>query len=146
MEQENFRHKLTFRVLFHEVDLLGVVNNAVYFSYFETARLEYLKQIGFWKEIGEMAKEDKVFIMVHNDCDYMESALYDDELTVLTRIKYIRNSSFGFEHLIVKNSSGNIIARGHGAMTHIYFRDRKSIPLPQTFREAVTKFEGSLPE
>lgn len=146
MENDNFRHKLTFRVQFHEVDLLGVVNNAVYFSYFETARLEYLKQIGFWKEIGQMAKENRVFIMVHNDCDYKESALYDDELTVMTRIKYIRNSSFGFEHLVIKNSSGNIIARGHGSMAHINFLEKNPIPLPQAFREAVAEFEGSQPE
>ena len=38
MDTKDFTHKTTIKVRFHEVDMLGVCNNAVYINYFEHAR------------------------------------------------------------------------------------------------------------
>jgi acyl-CoA thioester hydrolase len=79
--------------------------------------------------------------MVRNECDYMESAHLDDELKVYTKIDYIKNSSFGFRHLVVKESSNKIIAKGGGTVVHINKNTKLSIPLPQEFYDAVKEFE-----
>ena len=40
-----YRFKETMQVRFNETDAQGIVNNAVYFTYFEVARVEYLRHV-----------------------------------------------------------------------------------------------------
>jgi acyl-CoA thioester hydrolase len=95
---QNFNHKYTTTVRFHEVDMLGVCNNAVYINFFETARLEYIKAAGLMPEKG-IFSDGKIFFMVRNEINYRSHAYYDDVLEVYSKISYIKNSSFGYDHL-----------------------------------------------
>jgi acyl-CoA thioester hydrolase len=135
-----FKHKITVQVRFHEVDMLGVCNNAVYINYFETARLEYIKAAGLIPEKG-IFSDGRLFFMVRNEINYSDHAYYDDELEVYTKISYIKNTSFGFDHLIVKKKSGKIIADGKGVIVHVDPKTRKSISLEDVFIDKIKLFE-----
>lgn len=141
MEVAEYKHKITEVVRFHEVDILGVCNNAVYFNYFEDARIKYVQDIKKNFALKELLEGNSFFIMVHNDCDYLDSAYLDDELNIYTRIDFIKNSSFGFKHLVEKAKSKKIIARGGGVVVHIDRVTKKTIPIPQEFYDAVRKYE-----
>jgi acyl-CoA thioester hydrolase len=41
-----FRFSTTLEVIWRDLDALGHVNNAVYFSYLEYARMKYLQELG----------------------------------------------------------------------------------------------------
>lgn len=140
MNTKDFRHKITITVRFHEVDMLGVCNNAVYINYFETARLEYIKAVGLMPEKG-IFSDGRLFFMVRNEINYRDHAFYDDELDIYTKISYIKNSSFGFDHLIVKKKSGKIIVDGKGVIAHVDPKTRKSVNLETDFIEKVKRFE-----
>lgn len=129
MNDNGFHHKITVRVQFHEVDLMGVCNNAVYFNYFETARVEYIKAAGFFRKPEEMQTSKTFFLIARNECDYIEPAIFDDELNVYTRMEFIGNTSFGFEHVIEKAATGKVIARGKGVMVHIERSTQKPVPV-----------------
>jgi acyl-CoA thioester hydrolase len=144
MEIKDYKHKIIEVVRFHEVDLLGVCNNAVYFNYFEDARIKYMQEIKKKFNLKEILEGASFFIMVHNDCDYIESARLDDELNVYTRVDFIKNSSFGFKHIVENNITKKIIARGGGVVVHINRMTNKSVPIPEEFYEAVKKFENSV--
>lgn len=141
MDKSQFKHFILETVRFHEVDILGVCNNAVYFNYFEDARIKYVQDIKKTYDLKELLEGNSFFIMVHNECDYLEPALLDDELKVYTRVSFIKNSSFGFEHLVEKIPSGKIIAKGGGVVVYIDKTTRKSLPLPNEFYDAVNNFE-----
>ncbi len=141
MDLSKFKHIYKVKVQFHEVDLLGVCNNAVYLNFFETARLEYMKEIGQYKSMEEVMHDRNFFLIVRNECDYIEPAFYDDELNVYSRIKYVKNSSFGFEHIVEKAKTKKIIAKGGGVIVYIDRASRKSTPLPTDFLDAVNKNE-----
>ncbi len=140
MELSDFKHKITVTVRFHEVDMLGVCNNAVYINYFETARLEYIKAAGLMPENG-IFSDGRLFFMVRNEINYKDHAHYDDELEVYTKISYIKNSSFGFDHLVVKKKSGRIIVDGKGVIVHVDPKTRKSINLEPDFIDKIKRFE-----
>ena len=144
MDLKEFKHGINETVKFHEVDMLGVCNNAVYFNYFEDARIKYVQDLVKNFKLKDFLNGDSFFIMVRNECDYIESAHLDDKLKVHTKIDYIKNSSFGFKHLVVKESSGKIIAKGGGTVVHINKNTKRSIPLPQEFYDAVKQFEGEV--
>jgi acyl-CoA thioester hydrolase len=141
MNVNDFKHKIFEIVKFHEVDLLGVCNNAVYFNYFEDARIKYLQDLKKNYSLKEIMVGNSFFIMAHNECNYIFPAHFDDELEVHTRIIEIRNSSFKFEHLLINKNNFQRIAEGSGVFVHIDLKTRKSIPLPNEFYSAVKDFE-----
>jgi len=140
---KDFKHKYTLTVRFHEVDMLGVCNNAVYINFFETARLEYIKTAGLMPERG-IFSDGKIFFMVRNEINYRSHAYYDDVLDVYSRISYIKNSSFGYDHLIVKQKTDEIIVDGKGVVVYVDPNTRKSIPLPESFIEKIKTFESTI--
>lgn len=141
---EGFNHSLTQIVEFHEVDMLGVCNNAVYFNYFENARIKYVKDLKKKYNLKELLEGNSFFIMVHNNCDYLQSAHLDDELIIFTKIDFVKNTSFGFKHLVYKKEIDKIIAKGGGVVVHIDKSTQTPIPLPQEFYDAVQDFESDV--
>lgn len=143
MNISSFNHKITVTVRFHEVDMLGVCNNAVYINYFEHARLEYVKAAGLIPQ-GGIFSDGKLFFMVRNEINYRDHAFYDDELEVYSKISYIKNSSFGFDHIIVKKKTGQIIVDGKGVVVYVDPTTRKSTALPEDFIEKVKKIDSQV--
>lgn len=136
-----FKHKIIETVKFHEVDILGVCNNAVYFNYFEDARIKYLQDLKSQYQLKEIMEGESFFIMAHNNCDYIQPATIDDELEILTRINFAGNSSFKFEHIVINCKTDKLIAKGGGVLVHINIKTKKSVPLPNEFFTAIKDFE-----
>jgi acyl-CoA thioester hydrolase len=143
LNPKDFKHKYTVTVRFHEVDMLGVCNNAIYINFFETARLEYIKAAGLMPEKG-IFSDGKLFFMVRNEINYRSNAYYDDVLEVYSRISYIKNSSFGYDHLIIKQKTGETIVDGKGVVVFVDPKTRKSTSLPESFIKKVKIFEPSV--
>ncbi|HEY7752077.1 MAG TPA: thioesterase family protein [Ignavibacteriaceae bacterium] len=140
---KDFSHKYIVTVRFHEVDMLGVCNNAVFINFFETARLEYIKAAGLMPEKG-IFSDGKIFFMVRNEINYRNHAYYDDVLNVYSKISFIKNSSFGYDHLIAKQKTGEVIVDGKGIVVYVDPKTRKSTPLPENFIQKVKSFEPSV--
>jgi len=140
MDIKDFKHKITVKVRFHEVDMLGVCNNAVYLNYFEHARLEYAKAAGLIPESG-IFSDGKLFFMVRNEINYSGSSFYGDELDIYSKISFIKNSSFGYDHIVVKKKSSEIIVDGKGVVVFVDSRTRKSTPITDDVIEKIQNFE-----
>ena len=135
-----FRHKITVKVRFNEVDMLGVCNNAVYLVYFDEARFSYIKESGLIPE-GGWFSDGRLFFMVRNELNYYDFARFDEELNIYTRIEYIKNSSIGFEQLVENAKTKKIIADGKGVLVHVDPKTRKSSPLPEKYKDIVQEYE-----
>lgn len=142
MSISEFKHQITEQVRFHEVDMMGICNNAVYFNYFEDARLKYLQDLDEKFNFTEFLKGDSFVIMAHNEIDYLNSSYLDDQLTIYSKIAKVSNSSFSFEHFVYRERDNKEIARGGGVLVHINRGTKISQPLPQEFHDAVISFEG----
>jgi acyl-CoA thioester hydrolase len=135
-----FKHKVSVTVRFNEVDMLGVCNNSVYLVYFDEARFNYIKEIGL-NPNGSWFAEGRLFFVVKNEINYRDFARFDDELNIYTRISFMKNSSFGFEHLVENSASKKIIADGSGVLVHVDPKTRKSSPLPEKYFDIVRQYE-----
>lgn len=142
MQKEKYNHQITEVVKFHEVDMLSICNNAVYFNYFEDARIKYLQNLSAKYNFKEFLVDDSFVIMAHNEIDYINSSHLDDELTVYTKIRKVSKSSFSFEHYIRREKNNTDIAKGGGVLVHISKVTKKSQLLPEEFHKAVLDFEG----
>ena len=143
MDIKDFTHKTTVKVRFNEVDMLGVCNNAVYVSFFEQARLEYVKEAGLFPK-GGIFSDGKLFFIVRNEINYRGHAFYDDELDIYSKVSYIKKSSYGYDHIIVRKKTGDVIVDGKGVVVYVDPKTRKSTPLTEEFIEKIKKFEPSV--
>ena len=141
MNYKNYKSKTYQTVKFHEVDMMGVVNNAVYFSYFEDARMSYLEKLKENYNLDELFENDTYFIMAHNEIDYKLPAEYNDKLIIHTKLDWIKNTSICFMHTIVNEKNENVIAIGAGVMVHIKLSTKEKQMLPQVFISAIQDFE-----
>ncbi|WP_440557441.1 acyl-CoA thioesterase [Treponema succinifaciens] len=91
----------------YECDSYSHVNNAVYLNYLETARMDYLHQIGFnYKGIVEAGY---YLYVTHIDIFYKNSAFLDDNLIIETTPVKLGAVSGTF-HQTIKKEDGHICA------------------------------------
>ena len=140
---ENFKHIYKLKVRSYEVDILQIVNNAVYFNYFEQARIQYAKDAGLLPD-DNIFSDESLYYMVHNEINYLKPSFFDDELNIYTRISYIKHSSFGFEHIVENSKSKKIIAEGGGVSVHVNPVSKKSSLISDEVIEKVKTFEPSV--
>ena len=143
---------------------MSVVYYGKYFVYFEVARTEYLKNIGF--NYADIEKDGYYFVVAESNCKYFSPARYDDDLRIYTRIEYVKNSSFNFIYGITredkagedKNESRQPerqpqspqqpprppvqIASGSTVLVCIGKEDFRPRRIPEYIRSAVRSFEG----
>jgi YbgC/YbaW family acyl-CoA thioester hydrolase len=134
-----FKHKITGKVRFHEVDSFGVVHNLVYFYWMEVAQTEYFANLGFRIEPSTFTSEFPL-MKVHNEIDYFLPLRLGEEYFVHTRISLLKNSSFEYQNLIC-NGENRIVAFGKSTLVHINPKSFEPVPLPTGFRELVRMFE-----
>lgn len=143
MNIQDFKHHTSVTVRFHEVDMLGVCNNAVYLNYFEYARLQYIKDLGLLPEAGIFTTGD-VFFMVRNEVNYKSHAFYDEKLIIFSRVSFIKNSSYGFEHIIIKDKTKEVVADGAGIFVHVDAKTKKPITIKEHMIVVIKDYEPDL--
>jgi len=140
MEREQFKHSIELRVRSYEVDWQGVVHNSNYLRYFETARIEYLRAIGWAVDRQTIVGESKV-VLVRHEIDYRAAASFDDVLKVYTRTSSIGRSSFAMEGMIEDETTGRRIAETVSVHVWLEPASDRPQPVPEKFREKVRAFE-----
>jgi acyl-CoA thioester hydrolase len=122
-----------FTVRFRDVDVLGHVNNAVYFTYMETARTE------FWLQLfGSQNLMDLSFVVVHAECDFKSPAHFGDEIEVGIRTTSIGNSSFVWDYEIRNLKTGGLFAEGKTIQVFYNHVTKQSSRVPDAVRQKLT--------
>ncbi len=99
MSRENFWFFHPFRVRYSEIDGQGVVFNAHYLTYFDTAITEYFRALGF-DQYADAKASGIDFHVVKSLIEYKAPVRFDWELDVGARVARIGNSSLTFEMVI----------------------------------------------
>lgn len=123
-----------------ETDQMGVVYHSNYIIWFEVGRVEMLRQLGF--TYREMEKQDGVHIaVVEARCRFKSPALYDDSITVRTRLLNVRDSLLHFGYEIIRSTDGIQLAEGE--TVHLVVDEAfKRIPLPEKYLLPFLKAAG----
>ena len=78
-------HRLNLRVYYEDTDLAGIVYYANYLKFIERGRSEWVRNLGIDQKALK-AEHGIVFAVRHVSADYLRPAVFDDELTVVTRL------------------------------------------------------------
>lgn len=118
------RRKLTITPLFHQIDMLGVVHNAVYFLWFDEGRMAFALDI---LPLAEAFRLGVALVVVENRCSYLAPVRFGDELVLCT--EHVVASSYGsrfeFSHSLVNTRSRCEVATGSSAMAAVDAQSRR---------------------
>ncbi len=130
----------TIRVRYAETDKMGVVYHSNFIVWFEVGRVEMLRQLGF--RYRDMEREDDCHIAVADvRVRYKAPARYDDEITIRTRLKNVRDSLLQFGYEIVRVEDGVVLAEGE--TTHIVVDSKfEKSAMPEKYLKAFSKATG----
>ncbi|MFQ5877810.1 MAG: acyl-CoA thioesterase [Acidobacteriota bacterium] len=134
---EGFRLAVPIEVRFKDIDAMGHVNNAVYFTYFENARIAY------WRALGlDRPRSGATYVVARAECDFRSPATMEDDLTCHVRVSSFGRTSFRFEYLLRDERSGRVVARG-STVQAMFDHDRGEVrPVEESLRDAIRRFEG----
>lgn len=121
-----------FPVHWAELDALGHVNNARYFTWFETARMELFERVGLEFE-GTPAVGP---ILAHTRCDFLAPVRYPAEILAGARIESLGNTSFTMEFgAALAESPDRLVARGRGVIVLIDYASGAKVAIPGALRD-----------
>ncbi len=117
---------------FVDIDQLGHVNNAVYLTYLEIARIPY-----FEKVVGEIDWLKKGLILAKVEIDYKMPVLLRDEIRVKVWCSKVGSKSFDLSYSILKRENGLDIeiASAKTVMVCFDYALSVSIEVPNDWRQ-----------
>jgi acyl-CoA thioester hydrolase len=132
-----FTNKTQIRVRYAETDQMGYVYYGNYATYYEVARVESLRSLGFsYKKL----EEDGVLMPVtENKSKYIRPAKYDDLLTVKVTVRNMPDKNIIFEYEIY-NELKKLINLGETILVFVKKENGKVCEAPEAVTSLLKPF------
>lgn len=138
-----FSFSASARVAFSDTDAQGIVYYGRYAPYFDVARVEY------WRHLGFEAHDDPAsgeFVMRAFNIEYHAPASFDDVLEVFCRVARLGNTSINFEFdVVLADGSDRHLASATQTMVNVDLAARKPVPIDGHMRRQIEAFEDPDP-
>jgi acyl-CoA thioester hydrolase len=123
-------------VRFRDIDSMGHVNNAVFFTYFEEGRKAFLHTL-----FNIMHPEDYNFILAHISCDFLRPVKLDDSIMLQLWVGEIGEKRFDLKYSLVNSSDESIIyAKGQSVQVFFDYKKNKTAPISKYFMEKISNY------
>ncbi len=132
---EGYRFVRTQEVAFRDLDGLRVVNNAVYLTYIETARLDYMVEV-----LGVRSVDEVGVIVAKVDIDFRSPASLLETLEVGARVSRVGTKSLDMDHE-VRGADGRLVAEAATVLVCFDYDRRKTAAIPTEWRERIEAYE-----
>jgi len=118
-------HRHEIRVRYGETDKMGVVHHSVYPLYFEEARTELMRAIGF--RYADLEDDGYLLPLVDIGIRFIRGAVYDDVLVLAARLTEVTKVRLVIEYEVFRKEDGERLAIGqtHHACTSENLRPRR---------------------
>ena len=125
---DGYRYVYAQEVAFRDLDAFGHVNNGVYLTYIENARIGYAQDV-----IGIESLEGLLMIVASVKIDFRSRANLGDTLEIGARTTRVGTKSFDLEHEIT--ADGRVVAEGKSVLVSYDYELAQSVPVPDALRE-----------
>ena len=126
-------NEIQIRVRYAETDKMGYVYYGNYATYFEVARVELLRKLGFtYKNLEE---EGIILPVLDFSIKYFKPAFYDDLLTIKTIVKEKPGTRIHFEYETY-NENGILLNKAETTLVFINRSNNKPMLMPEKMQSA----------
>jgi len=124
------QHECIIEVRWADLDSLGHVNNAVYFTYFESARISLIQQHG-----GLSQKDNVAVVVVQCNITYINPTPFPSSLKVITTIPKFGNTSMTCHHSLKNINEDIIYSEGDITLVWLNTIDKQPIQVPKALKQ-----------
>jgi acyl-CoA thioester hydrolase len=121
-----FLHKE--RVRFRDLDALGHVNNAVFLTYIESARVAFLIDLG-----AATTLEDMAIIVARIEIDFRAPVGFGEEVEIEVRASRFGDKSFDLDYEL--RVGGKIVAEAKSVLVGYDYDKGETVTIPDDWRE-----------
>lgn len=118
---------------YSDYDSKGHVNNAVYFTYFESARVDALRE-QFRRTMTGRDAVDPPLIVAEARIRYVSQAKIGDPLEIEISVAEIRTKGFSFHYRIVDARDDRLVAEGDTVQVAFDYDAGRTMPIPPEMR------------
>lgn len=130
------------RVRYAEIDAQGVVFNAHYLAYFDTAITEYLRALPYAYGLGGDTAAGTDFHIVKATVEYKAPIRFDDEIEVGVRTARLGRTSIAYALAIFAKGGATALSTGEVIWVNTNRAAHKAAPLPEALVAAVKMREA----
>jgi len=119
-----YPYTLDIQTRWNDNDAYGHINNAVYYTYFDTLVNNFLIENGFLT----IGKSKTIGLVVETQCQYYAPLTYPEIIKAGLRVGKIGTSSVRYEIGLFEKKQNHIAAKGH--FVHVYVNEKTRRPAP----------------
>lgn len=134
----HFYHPVEIR--YGDLDPQGHLNNAKFLTFFEQARIHYMIELGLFTRQQSFMEIGVIVADVH--ITYLEPVYFGQNVKVGVRVMKLGMKSMTWEQNVVDADSDKELARGEVVLVTYDYKEEKTIPIPQSWRQRITEFES----
>ena len=138
LRRGDFRCWVKIPVRWGDMDAIGHVNHAAYFNYCESARIEYLDQIGLGRLFWEATEGPA---LAHAALNFRRQVRHPALIEVGVRVPEVRNRSFRMDYGVLLEATDTLAADGTSVIVRADYRAERAIEVPAHVREAIASLE-----
>jgi acyl-CoA thioester hydrolase len=128
-----------FPIHWGEMDAFGHVNNARYFTWFESSRIAFFRAAGIAME--RSAPVAPILAAAH--CDYLEPVVFPALLVVGSRASKLGHTSVTLEHAVWPSGAPErLLARGNSVVVLLNYATGEKVRIPDAFRAAIATLQA----
>ncbi len=119
-----FPVKVNIPVQWGDMDAFGHVNNAIYFKYFETARLAYFNEVGVMKD---MQAHQLGPILAETNAQFKRALVFPDQVVVGANV--LENHEYGFlmQYGVFSEQQQTVTTLGTGRIVMVDYNSGKKV-------------------
>ncbi len=107
--KDKYIYTLDFLVRDYELDMQGIVNNAVYQNYLEHTRHEFLQSIGI--DFAEYTENKIIMVVIRSEIDYKAPLQSGDKFWVGLNLKKESRLKFAFHQDVYRIADNKLVLR-----------------------------------
>ena len=135
---DGHRHVHSQEVAFRDLDAFGHVNNAVYLTYIENARIGYVRDV-----LGIESLEGLLLIVASVKIDFRSRANLGEVLEIGSRTTRVGTKSFDLDHEIRSSSQdGRLVAEVSTTLVAFDYDADNTMPIPPEWKERIENYES----
>ena len=136
MDDSAFKLSLELRIDWSDLDIYRHVNNLTFLKFMQSGRVNFWEATGLSRIYEETHRGP---MLVSSHCDFRKSLYYPGKAIVKTKLAYLKNSSFGIDH-IIQNEAGEVCAEGRDIAVCYDFNSGNTYRIPDDLREVMSRF------
>jgi acyl-CoA thioester hydrolase len=135
IKRSDYQFWVKIDVRWGDMDSLGHVNNAKYFTYCESARIDYFLSI----DVGQFVEKSQGPALANANLNFRRQVRYPSTLEVGLKVIEVKNRSFQMHYGIFLEGTDTLVADGTSVIVWADYKAGKSVDLPSVIRDSIEK-------